>query len=109
AFPAALEAFQKAAKLDPNDADVHYNMARAYFALGDTKGQAASAGLALAKGTQFPGDAFYLSADANQKLGNYPAAIDAYKKALGVKPDIYQAYINLAEIYRNENRFDDAI
>jgi len=108
-FPAALEAFQKAAKVDPNDADVHYNMARAYFALGDTKAQGVAADLALSKGTRFPGEAFYLSADANQKQGNNTAAIDAYKKALNVKPDLFQAYVNLAEVYRNENRFDDAI
>lgn len=109
AFPAALEAFQKAAKAAPNDADVHYNMARVYFALGDAKAQGTEADLALAKGTRFPGEAHFLSGDARQKQGNAAGAIDAYQKAINSKPDIYQAYINLADVFRNENRFNDAI
>ncbi|MBK8467450.1 MAG: tetratricopeptide repeat protein [Chloracidobacterium sp.] len=109
AFPAALEAFQKASKMAPDDADVHYNMARVYFALGDAKAQGTEADLALSKGTRFPGEAHYLAGDARQKQGNLVGAIDAYQKAINSKPDIYQAYINLAEVYRNENRFNDAI
>jgi len=109
AFPAALDAFQKAARLAPNDADVHYNMARVYFALGDPKQQGIEADLALSKGTRFPGEAHYLLGDARQKQSNAAGAIDSYQKAINSKPDIYQAYINLAEVYRNENRFNDAI
>ncbi len=109
AYPAALDALQKAAKVAPNDADVQYNMARVHFALGDAKAQGAAAESALAKGTRFPGDAHYLLGDARHKQGNWPGAIDAYQKAINSKPDTYQAYINLAEVYRNENRFNDSI
>ncbi len=109
AFPAALDAFQKAAKVAPNDADVQYNMARAYFALGDAKEQGVAAETALAKGTRFPGESHYLLGDARQKQGNWQGSIDAYQKAINSKPDIYQAYFNLAEVYRNENRYSDSI
>ena len=109
AFPAALEAFQRAARVAPNDADVHYNMARVYFALGDAKAQGNEAEIALSKGTRFPGESHYLLGDARQKQGNWTGAIDAYKKAVNSKPEYYQTYFNLAEVYRNENRFKDAI
>ena len=109
AFPAALDAFQKALKVAPNDADIHYNMARAHFALGDAKAQGISAEAALAKGTRFPGESHFLLGDARQKQGNWQGAIDAYQKAINSKPDYYQTYLNLAEVYRNENRFTDAI
>lgn len=108
-YPEALAAFQKAALAAPNNADLHYYMAQVHFAAGDSKAQAAAAEAALAKGTRFPGEAFNLLGDANQKLRNIPGAIDAYQKAVNVKPDLYQVYRNLAEIFRGENRFADAI
>jgi tetratricopeptide (TPR) repeat protein len=108
-YPEALAAFQKASQIAPTNADIQYNLARVNFALGDTKAQAAAAESALAKGTQFPGETFYLLGDANQKLNNVAGAIEAYQKALNVKPNLYQAYHNLAELFRSENRFNDAI
>lgn len=109
AFPAALETFQNAARVAPNDADVHYNMARAYLALGDAKAQGAAAETALSKGTRFPGDAHFLVGDARQKQGDAAGAIAAYRKAINSKADLYQAYINLADVLRNEYRFVEAI
>ena len=108
-YPEALAAFQKAAQVAPDNADLQYNLARVNFAIGDAKAQASAAESALAKGTRFPGESFYLLGDANQKLKNTAGAIEAYQKALNVKPNIYQAYHNLAELFRGENRFTDAI
>jgi tetratricopeptide (TPR) repeat protein len=109
AFQQALEALQKAAQVEPNDPDIHYNMARAYFAIGDVKAQKTAAEAALAKGTRFPGESHYLLADAFQKQGNWAEAILSYQRAISSKPDIYQAHRNLAEVFRNEGRFADAI
>jgi tetratricopeptide (TPR) repeat protein len=108
-YPEAIEALRRAAEVAPNDADIQYNMARVYFATGDEKAQKTAAENALAKGTKFPGEAFYLLGDAEQKLRNGKAAIDAYQKAINSKPDIYLAYRNLAETFRNEGQFNDAI
>ncbi|MEO7538735.1 MAG: tetratricopeptide repeat protein [Pyrinomonadaceae bacterium] len=105
----ALSAFQRAASVAPSDADIDYNLARIYFANGNTRSQSTSAAAALTKGTRLPGETHFLLGDAYQKLGNVPGSIDEYKKAINSKPDIYQAYRNLAEVYRNENRFNDAI
>lgn len=105
----ALVALREAIQAAPNDADIYYNMARAHFALRDVKAQQTSAETALAKGTRFPGEAFYLLGDAHRKQRNAAGAIDALQKAINAKPDLYQAYRDLADVYRSENRFTDAI
>ncbi len=64
---------------------------------------------ALAKGTRFPGETHFLLGDAHQKQGNAAEAILSYQRAISSKPDIYLAHRNLADVYRNEARFTDAI
>src|SRR4051794_10155932 len=98
----ALDAFKRAAVIAPKDPDISYNMARVYFSLGDTSSQGMAAEAALANGTRFPGEAHYLLGDAYQKQKNPAGAIDEYQKAINSKPDIYQAYRNLTEVYRGE-------
>jgi tetratricopeptide (TPR) repeat protein len=105
----ALQVFEKVLKTAPNSADVHYNIARIHFAMGNPAGQATAAQAALLSGTKFPGDAFFLLGDANQKQRNAPQAIDAYQKSIKVKPDFYQTYRNLADVQMAENRLNDAI
>ncbi|MEP6787285.1 MAG: tetratricopeptide repeat protein [Acidobacteriota bacterium] len=109
AYPEALDSLQRASQVALNDADIYYDLAQVHLAMGDTKGQLAAAQAALEKGTRFPGECHYLVGDAQQKLLNGPASIDAYLKALNSKPDLYQAYRNLAEVYRSESRYNDAI
>ncbi|MEQ1642866.1 MAG: tetratricopeptide repeat protein [Pyrinomonadaceae bacterium] len=105
----AIEAFQRAAQVAPSDPDIQYNMARAYFVLGNVPAQKSAAEAALARGTRFPGESHYLLADAHQKQGNAAEAILSYQRAINSKPDIYLAHRNLADVYRNEARFMDAI
>lgn len=109
AYTAALESFQKAAAIDPKDADVQFHVAQVYFALGDTKAQLAAAEKAVAGGTRFPGDAYFLLGDANQKLRNPAAAIPAYQRAISSKPQLFLAYRALSEVFRSEGRYADAI
>lgn len=108
-YSEALTAFQKASALAPNNGDIYYNIARVYFGLNDAKGQAEAAQTALTKGTRFPAESYYLLGDGSQKLKQIPAALDAYQKALGVKPNMYQVYQNLSDLYKSESRFGEAI
>lgn len=108
-YPEAIEIFQNIVKLNPNSADTFYNLARVYQATGDAERQAEAAESALAKGTKFPGESFFLLGEAHQRLKNYSKAIDAYQKSLNAKPDVYQTYTNLSVIFREENRLSDAI
>jgi superkiller protein 3 len=109
ALPEALDALQRAAKVAPYDPEIDYYFARVYFASGDVKEQERAAASAISKGTRFVGEAHYFLGDARQKLRNNIGAIDAYQKAINAKPDLYQAYRNLAEAYRGEGRYNDAI
>lgn len=108
-YPEALAVFEKILKAAPNSADIYYNIARIHFANGNSAEQATAAQAALLRGTRFPGDAFFLLGDANQKQKNFGQAIDAYQKSIRVKPDLYQTYRNLADILTNESRLTDAI
>jgi tetratricopeptide (TPR) repeat protein len=108
-FPRAVTALKSALQALPNDADIHYNLARAYFATGDLKAQASEAQAALTMGTRFTGEAYYLLGDANRRMRNSGPAIDAYERSISAKPDFYQSYRDLSDLYRSENRFADAI
>src|SRR5690606_38582639 len=48
-------------------------------------------------------------ADAEFHLGNMQASSEAYEEAINLEPGIVEAYVNLALIYFNQNRFEEAI
>lgn len=108
-YPQALEAFQKVAKVTPTNGDVFYNIARVALAMNDAKAQADAASISLAKGSRFPAETFFLLGDAEHKLKNSTKAIDAYQRALALKPTMYQLYQNLADLYKSESKFTEAI
>lgn len=108
-YPAALDAFQRVAKLAPANGDTYYNIARVALGMNDAKAQAAAAATSIEKGSRFPGETFFLLGDANQKLKNNAAAIDAYKRSLAVKPNVYQIYQSLSDLYKAESRWDESI
>jgi tetratricopeptide (TPR) repeat protein len=108
-YPQALEAFREAAKMAPEKGDIHYGLARVALGMGDSKLQAEEAQVALDKGTTFPGEVFFLLADAQQKLKNNAAAIEAYKRVVPLKPKMFQVYMSLSDLYKAESRFNDSI
>lgn len=109
AYQQALDILGRAARMAPQDADVDYNIARVHNARGDFGNQRTAAESALAKGTRFPGEAYYLLGDACRKQNDTPCAIEAFQKSANAKPDNLQTYRTLAEIFQDENRFPDAI
>ena len=105
----ALRAYQQAVLVAPKDGDLYYSIARVQFGLGNTAAQAAAADEAIKKNTQLLGDAYFLLGDAQQKQKKNVDAIAAYQRAIAAKPLSYQAYRNLAEIFRSESRYNEAI
>lgn len=105
----ALDFFSRAAKKSSENGDLHYSVARAHYALGNTQGEEAFASEAIKKRTRFLGESYFLLGDSYYKQGKSDEAIDAFMKALTAKPDIYAAYPTLADVYRSQNRFNDAI
>ncbi len=105
----AKVAYERVLPRVTNNADIHLNLAKIHYQLGDVQQQSASALEALAKGTAKPGDAYLLLGNAFQNQRRYPEAIDNYQRALTADPKNYEIYRSLADLYRVQNRFDDAI
>ena len=108
-YDEALASYQKLSAKAPVNGNLHYSMSRIYAAMGNFQGQENSAKLAIQNGTTFLSDALVLLGDAYQKGGNVQQAEVAYLKALDSKPDNQVVYRTLADIYRSQSRFTDAI
>lgn len=109
AFREAIEAYRKVLELDPHNGDLNYFMALCFEKLGDTQSQIAAAEEAIRKNSRFIGESYFLAANAHQNIKDYDKAAAAYQRAINVKPDLYEAYTNLAEIYRRQNKMESAI
>jgi tetratricopeptide (TPR) repeat protein len=105
----ALNAYNRALSAAPKDADVQYSLAIIHNALGDPAAQANAAKAAAEGGTRYPGEAFFLLGDAYERLRNDAAAIEAYRRAVFAKADLYDPYPRVALLYRKDNRLNDAI
>jgi len=108
-YDEALASYQKVSAMAPNDGNLIFALAQIYAAKGDLENQATYAESAMQKGTQFFADAQVLAADAYLKLGKTQQAETALLKVLESKPDNREVYRTLADIYRQQNRFNDAI
>ncbi len=105
---------------DPNDL---YFLAVAYNGVGNYEKQGISADAALKRGTQYSGNAWYLLADALLRERKYQNAAQAFENAINAyERDIslnranadtenflYLSFVGLSDMYRNLNRFEDAI
>lgn len=105
----AVVAFNAVVDKIPNNGNVYYNIAFAYYNLGQADNQKNAAQKAIQNGTQYLAESYILIGDAESKRRNFREAAEAYEKSLNIRQDIYAVYRNLADIYRNQNRFADAI
>ena len=109
AFQAALDAFEKSAQANPNDADVYYFIAAANAGLGNAEKQLSAANDAVNRNTKFLGESYLLIGDALRKNKKYQQAADFYRKATNASPKIYAAYRKLGDVYRTQNKFGEAV
>ncbi len=105
----AIENYQKAALMFPNNADLQYAIAYSYARTGNSSQQGVYALNAIQKGTRYVGDSWFLVASAFQTEKKLPESAEAFEKAISAKPELTAAYTNLSQIYQTLNRFDDAI
>src|SRR5688500_12148593 len=106
----AIDAYQKTLPTNPNTAaDIYYNIARSHASLGDVPAQIAAAEEAIRRGSRFLPEANLLIAEGYRKQKKYDQAIAAYQGVLKTNLSSRVAYESLAEIYRDQNRFTDAI
>lgn len=105
----AHDAYVKVVQFQPNNGDIEYYIAQSDFNLNKVEEQATAARSAIKKGTKFLGESFFLIGDSLQKQKKMPEALEAYQQSLISKPDQYQVYRVMAELYRGQSRFNEAI
>ena len=104
----AEEAFKQAIRIDPDDAEAHYNLGLAYYRLGFYKDAIEAYKQAIRIDPDYVGAHGNLG-NAYCKLGNYTKAIEAYKQAIRIDPDDSIAHYNLGITYDELGFYKDAV
>lgn len=111
----AVAEFNKALQIDENFADAYHNLGDMYDKLDRDKDATASFQKAIAiYETQTPkparlAEAYYDLGVSLYNREKYGESSAAYEKARKVNPLYYEALVNLADSYRQEKRFNDAL
>lgn len=112
----AVDAFQKSIQLDPNNPETHYYLGAVYDRLDRDKDAIAEYRKAIALNPRYfeawfdLGAAYYNRAtDQGTNSTFYDEAVKAYKEALKINPRSGEAHANLADVYRQMRKLDDAI
>lgn len=108
-FRAALNAYKKAAEIDPQNPNTNYFIAVCYNQLREYAQQGEYARKAIQMASPFKGESYDLLGQSLLFQKKYAEAADAYEQALISKPNLVDAYTNLGDLYRILNRYIDAI
>jgi len=101
-------AYQEAIRLEPDDAEAHYNLGAAYGGLGRYQEAITAYQEAIRLKPDFA-EAHSNLGLAYGNLGRYQEAIAAYQEAVRLKPDYALAHSNLGRAYSHLGRYEEAI
>jgi tetratricopeptide (TPR) repeat protein len=104
----AIHAFQKAASLEPRNAQALYNMGKAMIEQGKLEEATESFSRAISLKPDYA-KAYNNMGAALQAQGQLNEAIEAYTKAVSINPDFYDAYYNLGNALREQGKLKEAI
>jgi tetratricopeptide (TPR) repeat protein len=106
-FDLALNSFEKAEELQPQDPEIKYFLGITHFMLGNMSNAEELLNHTLTHNPD-PSAFFYhgLSAYA---LTNYNQSIISFQRYLDLQPEDSYAWFNLGQAYEETDRFDDAI
>jgi tetratricopeptide (TPR) repeat protein len=107
-FAQAVEQFQKALRIDPNDADANYNLGNALAQQGSFEEAAEQLqhALQLAPGNAM---AVYDLGNVRAKQGQFDEAIEQFRKAVKIDPELASAHYNLGSLLTQQGKFREAI
>ena len=109
-YHAAIRDLTRAISLNPKYVAAYQHRANAYLALGMYREAVADATQVLTLQPDVPlPDMLLLRARANEGDKKFNAALDDLNKAIEVKPDLVDAYIERGIVFTQARRFDDAI
>lgn len=107
-FKSAEEQFRDAVRLDQNDSQAYFNLGNLYLLTG----RYPESESALASGLQrSPDSAFghFLQGQLWSRTSRYPEAEKDLREALHLDPAMWQAHLQLVNIYLQQKRRDNAI
>jgi tetratricopeptide (TPR) repeat protein len=105
----ALPYFQKATEMNYQNKDIQYFVSVCLGATQDRAAQEKAAMQAVQAESQFKGEAYYQAGVALFSQKKNDEAVEAFDKALQLKPALADAYLYLYRTYRALNRDDDAV
>ena len=104
----AINAFQKALSLNPNNSAIYSNMGVAFREKGMLNEAIEAFDKAIAINPNNT-EAYYNKGIATQEQGNLEEAIIAYYKAILLKPNYADSYNNMANALKDQGKLDKAI
>ncbi len=107
-FDEAIDQFQRALKIDPNDADAVYNLGNALAQQGNLEAAGKELQLALQIKPNSAMAAYDLG-NVRARQGRLDEAIDQFQRALKSDPGLARAYYNLGQIFSKQGKLDEAI
>jgi tetratricopeptide (TPR) repeat protein len=98
----------RAARLNPNDASIQYNLAKALMDCGDDKGATPHHKKAVELNPKNP-QAWLNYGKSAFNLGRHDEALAHYDRALQLKPDYYEALVNKGVTLHELKQFSEAL
>jgi tetratricopeptide (TPR) repeat protein len=107
-YDEALKKFQEAVKIDPKNADAHYEVASLLYGLNKYDDALAEADQAVKLA---PANKWYLEqmAEIQKKKNNFKDAIKSYEQLIKLSPNDPDNYFDLAFLYLQTSQPDQAI
>jgi len=105
---AAIESYNKALALEPDYADVYYNMGNALKEKGQLEKAIAAYNKALALNPNYV-DAYNNMGNALRGQGEFEEAIEAFNKALAITSDYPGGHGNIGNVLADQGKLEEAI
>jgi predicted O-linked N-acetylglucosamine transferase (SPINDLY family) len=107
-YDEALDYLEQAVRIQPNDASINYNLAKALADSGNNKDALTRYKKAVALAPNNP-DAWLNYGKTTSDLGHYEESFAHYDKALSLKPDYAEVWSNKGIALRGLKRYEEAI
>jgi protein O-mannosyl-transferase len=107
-FDEAVDQFQRALRIDPNDPDAVYNLGNAWARQGNFE----AAGKQLQQALQINSNnamAAYDLGNVRARQGRFNEAMDQFQRALKIDPGLAKAHYNLGSLLTQQGKLDEAI
>ncbi len=106
-YPRAREAYRRALRIHPRDANLLYNLANTFLAQGDPHQAVEYYRQALLL-NPYHGDALFNLAVSYEELGERPLALQYYQKVLAEQPGSPDIHFRLARLYHAQGLCQEA-